>query len=106
MLPLQTIDAFGAPATEYCYEPEVQDTFQISNEITYLSVDPSDTEIGLHLIMVVLSNDNNRMHYVDVLCQATNTCKALLEAAQVVYLVFPPQDYTIVNFWEAQESPF
>lgn len=106
MLPLQTIDAFGAPATEYTYEPEVQDTFQISDEITYLSVDPSDTEVGLHLIMVVLSNDNNRMHYVDCLCQATNTCKALLEAAQVVYLNFPPADYTIVNFWEAQESPF
>lgn len=106
MLPLQTIDAFGAPATEYAYEPEVQDTFQISNEIVYLSVDPSDTEVGLHLILVVLSNDNNRMHYVDCLCQATDMCRALLEAAQVVYLVFPPQDYTIVNYWEIQNAPF
>ncbi|MDZ4871957.1 MAG: hypothetical protein CLLPBCKN_001345 [Chroococcidiopsis cubana SAG 39.79] len=106
MLPLQTIDAHGIPTAELCYDEEPQDTFQISNEITYLSVDPSDTEVGLHLILVVLSNDNNRMHYVDCLCQATDMCRALLEAAQVIYQVFRPADYTIVNFWERQDAPF
>ena len=106
MLPLQTIDAFGAPATEYGYEPEVQDGFKVLDEITYVSVDPSDTEVGLHLILVVISNDSNRMHYVDCLCQSNNTCKALLEATQVTYLVFPPADYTIVNFWQIEDAPF
>ncbi|MDV2992093.1 MAG: hypothetical protein N4J56_001747 [Chroococcidiopsis sp. SAG 2025] len=105
---LQTIDAFGAPATEYTYDAEVlEDVLGAEDDdIVYRSVDAADLETGLRLILVVVSHDDNRIRFFDVLTTSKVERKAVLQAGQVVYLEFPPQDYTIVNYWVAEDTPF
>lgn len=106
MISLQTIEAFGMPYTEMSVEDDTKDTYTELDQVFYLSVDPSDTQTGLHLGLQLLNNEFNTITTVDCLCQATDLCKALLEAAQVVYEIFPPADYTIKHYWIIEDMPF
>lgn len=81
---------------------DVWEDYTIDREISYLSVDPQSEESGMRLMMTVLSLDTNRLHYVDVLCQAGNFRLAILEATQVAYLMFPPTEFTITDAWEIE----
>lgn len=101
----QTIDAFGTPATEYAYEPEIQEDNDFETEIQYLSVDPDD-DTGLRVLLTLVNVTTNATLNVDVLTTSESPSIALFQAIRLTYAVFKPSDYIATGYRLIEDAPF